>query len=281
MVIQSYYFIDSVVLEGEQNMYTGILVELPKGDYKRIFERYKNCNHFFPLIGAVIEQKQNGCILVDNVKSPNGCLVVSSFGFAQFINMSASKDITDLFFQIFENKSLWRYKNISKLRLYCLPKQWKDKLKSNSSSVVMVERNRFYYSGIISESSQIITRISYENFDVVNDSLQLDLDSRFWNSKNDFINSANGFIIVRNNKTVCICYAAAISNNFSEVDIFTDEQHRNQGYAKMVAQQFITSSMENKIIPCWDCYSNNTASYELALALGFELKFTYNMAIVD
>jgi RimJ/RimL family protein N-acetyltransferase len=105
----------------------------------------------------------------------------------------------------------------------------------------------------------------------------LQLDGRFWNSKNDFLDYGYG-IIVYNRKAVpvSLCYAACVVDNIAEIDIATLPEFRGKGYATLAAREFLRLSQSKSIQANWDCFVDNTFSLRIAQKLNFKEMGEYN-----
>jgi hypothetical protein len=104
----------------------------------------------------------------------------------------------------------------------------------------------------------------------------LELFSRYWNGKDDFITNSMGVVIMYNQMPACICYGAAIDHR-AEIDIFTFEKYRKKNLAKIAASVFVNNCKQNNIIPNWDCFAENEASIKTAQSLGFNRINEYSL----
>jgi GNAT superfamily N-acetyltransferase len=151
--------------------------------------------------------------------------------------------------------------------------------------VNIVERARFKFERMhdIAEFSDefSIDRINQHNFSMIEARLKLDLNSRFWPSKEDFLQNTLGAVIFHHTQPIGICYACAISNEIAEVDIYTDPSYRRQGVGQWVFAAFLQLCRERNITPHWDCYVNNIPSFDLATKLGFMPYHYYSHAIIS
>lgn len=115
--------------------------------------------------------------------------------------------------------------------------------------------------------------------DIENESLEqfpLELFSRYWNGKDDFVLNSMGVIVLYNQEPASICYSAA-NDHRAEVDIYTFEQYRGKNLAKIAASAFIMKCKINNIIPNWDCFADNIASVKIAQSLGFKITDEYTL----
>lgn len=78
-----------------------------------------------------------------------------------------------------------------------------------------------------------------------------------------------------------ICITAALAQRFWEIDISTDSEHRQQGIGYAMSYAYIAECLERGCIPRWNCRRENTASYNLALKLGFRPANSYELITWD
>lgn len=245
--------------------------------YQEILDYYIKNEMFFPIISSVLEEKQRGLIIK---LSSEAHLVIHHFGFAQFIGKN--DDIPKIFNEFLDKKLYLSVNNIPrKLRIYSpklelkyrteLEKSYRFKMKLNVRNFEIVQDNLYE-----------LIKIDSNNFDIINDTFEVDLETRFWKSKQDFLKNSYGYVLrdKKSKELFSLCYAAAISNNIAEMDILTLDEYKNKGYGEKVAKHFIRESIKNNIEPSWDCFSNNLSSINLSKKLGFEAVVKYNFFTV-
>jgi len=71
-------------------------------------------------------------------------------------------------------------------------------------------------------------------------------------------------------KTISYCKAFARGGGYAELDVYTDEEHQQKGYAFECALKLIDKLIDNKIEPEWNTWPYRNASQKLAMKLGFE-----------
>src|SRR5687767_6983043 len=73
------------------------MVELEQDAFQKILPLYQSEGKCFPLILAVIQNKQRGWVFVDNPESSASAIVITNFGFMQAFGTEHSKSLdTDL-----------------------------------------------------------------------------------------------------------------------------------------------------------------------------------------
>jgi GNAT superfamily N-acetyltransferase len=232
----------------------------------------------FPIIQAVIEGVQQGQIFLN---SHGDCWVLHKAGFSEmFLNDDVGIELVDF---IGTNHSLPKY-----FHIYNPPEKLADFFNSRDDVFNVRERNRVQLtcegqqkeSGILLEEEFNLAAVACDNFDSLN-VFNLDLASKFWNGKEDFVTNAMGvFVEKKNDSPVSLCYAAAVANQVAEIDVLTTENYRGKGFAKSLVSAFISICTSKNVIPNWDCFGDNIPSRATALGLGFKEKKLYNFMSV-
>lgn len=91
-----------------------------------------------------------------------------------------------------------------------------------------------------------------------------------WDSFEEFQKKSKAYCVTIQNRIVAVMVGTASYNHVIAIDIETEEEHRRKGLAYAMAAEFITDSLENHLIPQWDCVESNPTSYHMAEKLGFE-----------
>ena len=78
--------------------------------------------------------------------------------------------------------------------------------------------------------------------------------------------------VMVNDMCVSFCSAFMVAKGFAEIDVATEEAHRQKGYAKHAAIALINELISQGIEPIWCTWPYRTESQALAKSLGFELK---------
>lgn len=86
-----------------------------------------------------------------------------------------------------------------------------------------------------------------------------------------------GAEVRRGNEVVSVCRNNGFMHDgqfFVDIDTFSEE-HRGKGYATLAAIRLIDAMLDQGLTPLWETTHQNTASHNLALKLGFEVKESY------
>ncbi len=236
----------------------------------KAFDVYQDHPHFFPLIGAVLEGKQNGLVFADGMGIESGFFVEHSFGFAQVIGPISSKFANDLKRYLLGNG----IRQNKKMRLYT-PFQL-DFLEVPRKGVEISYRQRFKHcreKTNLNAGSRFdcgdtnVSVLTTSQLPIVEQSFCI--AKRFWKNESDFCNFAMPVIVWQRDEPASICYAAAISSNIAEIDVVTKPEFQKKGLAFLAVKKFIELCCESKITASWDCFTNNEGSMKLAKKAGF------------
>lgn len=245
----------------------------------RVLPLYRSAGMTFPLISAVIQNKQRGQVFADDRENPRAAIVVTNFGF-MFLTGEESESFDDELATLFATSGKFKP---SYLLWYSPPEGWQRRLDSIPDLGSRRERVRLDFhpdqAGWLGEpvdspagfelrslSSGLIPKT--EKFGVK-------LDSRFWASAADFLKNGFGICLMKGNEMVSLCYAAAVADGLAEVDVATDPEFRGRGLAGVVTRQFIKQCLDRGLAPTWDCFTYNTGSLKLARSLDFAAAVKY------
>ena len=246
-----------------------------------LYEIYKREKYFFPIIGSVLLGKQKGIVFSISEKSSSFSYVEHKFGFAQIIGHQKSILSTQLNDYLFENKKF----KVPKVRLY--NSKITQKELSYLHNVSVSERQHFQLN--VNNFNKKAKNLNFNKFDIqpvtknnIRHLHDYGIIDRFWKSEIDFIKNSFGIIVFDSNKMISYCYSAGNANGFSEIDVFTHEDYRRKGVAKISTYSFIKRLLENDLMPYWDCYTNNAGSVKLAQSIGFKpLKNKYSLLTIS
>lgn len=260
---------------------------LPKNKYHQLNDPIKEINFNTLFAEAVIDQKINGEIFVDDIENPKTFYVIHPYGMTLLFGESNN----EIFNSEFRNYAL----NISKKRnkfewMQTFPESWDhvliqlfgDKLITSSANSEQKE------TGIIELNTRVNFKFNEEDFlrmkkPVVDSDITIKRTDRnvfrvmpgsvvpscFWESEDDFLENGIGFSLFYKNKLASTAYSSCINATQLELGIETVAEFRGMGFAKYVCQALIDYCIENKFEPIWACRLENTGSYKLAQKLGF------------
>lgn len=255
------------------------MVELQPDDFISVLPLYRSAGMTFPLISAVVQNKQRGQVFCDDRENPRAAMIVTNFGF-MYLTGEGSGLFDNELARLFAASG--RFKP-SYLLWYAPSESWQRRLESIPDLSRRRERVRLDFdpdqAGWLGEplespagfelrslSADLIPKT--EKFDVK-------LDSKFWASAADFLENGFGVCLMKDHEMVSLCYAAAVVDGLAEVDVATDPEFRGRGLAGVVTRQFIKQCLDRGVAPTWDCFSYNTGSLKLATSLDFAAASKY------
>jgi hypothetical protein len=244
-------------------------------------------NHLFAR--SVVERHVEGSIYADKLPDPTVFYVVHPYGMSLLFGETADcnfyNDVTDYML----NRSHQR-QNVEWMQVW--PGAWNEIIYSflrkemvgpdeaeNNPLIEVHTRANFKFNkskyreirkGINSSGLSIVRTNSYhyERMD------GLVVPKKFWNQTDDFLKRGVGFTLTDHDEPACTAYSAYIFDHQLELGIETMQGHRRKGYAIHTCCALIDYCLLNNYEPVWSCRLQNTASYRLAQALGFEPTFT-------
>lgn len=235
-------------------------------------DAYRRHEAYFPLIGAVLLDQQDGLVLADDSLSPRRFYVEHAFGFAQVFGCDDAEFDEALRQYLLVEKSF----AASKVRLYTPIEP--AFLRGPEFDHERAERQRFILDPKRMESSGDLsvlgdTRIEIKSVqvgDLAAIEERFGVVRRFWRSDSDFIASAHAVVAWVSGEPASICYAAAVAGGLAEIDVLTLQEHRRIGLGKRVVHVFSQHCLSQGLQPVWDCFTNNAGSMALCKSCGFD-----------
>lgn len=243
------------------------MIRLNTDNYKKILPMIKNIKHNKVLISSVIEGSSKGAIFADNADSPKNIFIDFDFCF-----LISDEENTSFFDEVFEYifDTIIPRSTDKEIMLFIPTDNCdyiKDKLKDKGA--IEIKRKMFKLSRDKFKEAEksILKELPLYNVTKIDTTFAqkhdvfreiIDTDKKF------------GFCIMDKESILSYCLSVAVGNSQAEIDIYTDEAHRNKGLALISAAAFINHCLENDIEPIWSCWENREASKNLANKLGFE-----------
>lgn len=251
------------------------MVKLDKKHYKPAYSVYLESKDFFPLIAAVLLDKQDGHIYADDSETPSQVYVEHAFGFAQIFGAPNTHFEHDLETYLLTDRRF----HANKVRLYSL--YTPNFLTVDNEKVSLSQRQRFILNtrDFTARSDRWpdeagkaieLSEVNPSNIDVFDS--RFEIVDRFWRSPDDFISNSNAIVVLYKGEPASICYSAATAENRAEIDVMTLPEYRKLNLAKHAVTGFIEKCARQSINPLWDCFSNNAPSMNLAKSVGFHPK---------
>lgn len=261
---------------------------LAKSEYIKVKGLIKNTPINTLFAEAVIEQKINGKIFVDNTDKPQTCYIIHPYCMTLLLGNSENGEFNKCFKDYALNSN-----NIRKTNewMQAFPNSWDNVLPElfGNKLIKSSENTRHEYKGLIELNTRVNFEFSEKDFlrfktPVIDNDIKIIRTDRqvfrempgsvvpsyFWETEDDFLNNGVGFSLFYKNKLASTAYSSCINKTQLELGIETVPEFRNNGFAKYVCQALIEYCIENNYEPIWACRLENIGSYKLAQKVGFK-----------
>lgn len=257
-----------------------MLVKIQEKDYRMIKERHHRYISQYPLINAVISAAQEGFVYAD--PSTGRFFISTKSGFSLYGCFNqASKFEAALFEFLKQTPEIPAY-----LHIYHAGKSFQEHVRANWDKCWSRRRAQFRYLTV--QKTHNYEKLLPHGYRLValreirphqlEGIFQLDFAHRYWNSLEDFLTHAIGFCILdEKDAPSAICYSACIVDGYVEMDMLVLPEQRGRGFLKIVCEPFLNLAIERNLIPHWDTFVSNTASYRTAQRLGLQLIQKYDL----
>jgi len=239
---------------------------LEKENYPIAKEYYLREKRFYPLVSTVLNQEQDGVVFANHRHRPDSFFVEHKFGYSQIYGAIDTSFYKGLRKYLFIDKAF----HPQKIRSYA-----PDHSDFFHGYAEISERCQFH---LIDDSKLVlkpyhgdimVEDVTDQNAEDVDQVFKMDLFNRFWGSKEDFLTHGIAKVLKYKGKPASICYASAVADDVVEIDVATLPEYRRHNFGRFVCSAFIRACLDSKIIPNWDCFTNNIGSMRLAESLGF------------
>jgi len=250
------------------------VIRLEPRDREAALHLYRATEARFPLIGAVLQNQQDGVVHADDASRPSCAYVEHAFGFAQVLGRPTREFESALERYLLVDKSF----AAAKVRLYTpwLPGFLEDRRHDSLRSL----RQRFILDPASMQSAAAHASgdeypgsdrqvVEVDNSNVAAIEQAFGVTRRFWRSALDFVRGAQAIVVMHRTEPASLCYAAAEADGQVEIDVLTRPQHQRLGLGKLAVSRFVRRCLERDLEPVWDCFANNTASVQLCRSIGF------------
>ncbi len=247
------------------------MIKLAKAHYAAAFDLYRGAEAFFPLIGAVLADRQDGTVYADDAVTPRQFYVEHAFGFAQVFGKPSASFEAELKCYLLVDKGF----TAPKVRLYApylpafLDEPHCDTMRSWRQRFVIDPAGPFNAQFNALAPACEITQASVNQGNIAQIESAFCVVGRFWRSPLEFIDKAQAVVALQCGRPAAICYAAAVANGRAEIDVLTLPEYRKVGVGKFAVMHFVKRCFAQSLEPLWDCFSNNAGSLQLCRSVGF------------
>ena len=263
------------------NLFKGnYMIELNKADFPSILPLVTNSNQ--AVIPLSITQGINpGRIFVDQKENPAIVLIWTTVGYYFLFGDPASANLSQIS-QIISEIFVPASQDMGETGFILIPSRddWKPFIASILSGQEVIEIFRMPHSLDKQQFLQTMEKLPNlpKGFEIRE--IDTDLAKRIgilasWATIEDFLNNGVGFAIMKDDQLAAYCYSVFLSEDAIEIDVYTNENFRKLGLAKVVSSTLIDYCLENGKKPNWECFWNNSPSLRLAEKLGYSAKKEY------
>jgi len=236
----------------------------------------------FPLINAVLAGLQKGKKFIDE-KAEDVFYFIHKAGFS-YLAGSDNADYADVLRFLLSSKEIPGYFHLyeppSDFIALCSKSAVEVNIKNRKRIQLKYTEKELKFKDTILPEAYTIRKIDANNFEKLSN-LNLSLENKFWNSKEDFEKNGFGFCVFNEfDIPVSICYTACLVNQIAEIDVATLPAYQKMGLGKQVVNAFLEHCINNNIIANWDCFEDNYGSLKIAQSIGFKYIMRYNFLSV-
>ena len=230
------------------------LVQMDLNQYQQLFQLYE---HSIPIIYSAIEGQYPCHFYVDDLDHPNFGLLFTQFDFNYFgyINLDMVDKI-EIQKTIREHIIEFEIKEC----IMFVPTE-------ESEQIIQSIFESFY--GVVDVRYSF--KLDFEQFtalakQVVTDNVHLE----YCKDDHALIEFPKCELFI-DHMLISFAKAFMLGKSNAEIDVFTNENHRRKGYAKLCSIKLISNLLNHKIIPNWTAWEHKESSHQLANQLGFKL----------
>ena len=241
-----------------------MLGSIDREEFAALKERHREVVSEFPLINGVLSGVQDGFVYADAARDAFYVCTKSGFGLVSSPE-TLGKEFLDFLLQ---NKEIPEY-----IHLYRPDASFQKHLEANWPKFKVRRRVQFHnhhrepyheYKNLLPSGFETAT-IQELNFDKLENTFGLHFASRYWNSKEDFLNNAAGACIVdERREPAAICYSACVVDGIAEMDTLVLPEHRGKRFMRIVSEPFFNQTIHENLVAHWDTFIENSASYVMA-----------------
>lgn len=262
---------------------------LNKTDYHKLSESLQQVTINNLFARAVIEQKVNGQVFVDDADNPSTFYVIHPYGMTLLFGNSNNPSFNNSFkvYALNQNGTRDRHE-----WMQAFPNSWDPVLRDlfGETLIPAAHNTTQQEKGIIELNTRVnftfnkakflanrktITdpdiRIIPANGELFREMKGSVIPANFWNNEADFLKNGLAYCLFYQDQLASMAFSSFWFGNQFELGIETIADFRGKGYAEQVCAALIDYCLANEYEPIWACRLENTGSYQLALKLGFEV----------
>jgi len=234
------------------------MIELKRSEFALAAPLFTGVDHNVPIVFSVLEGTAAGRVFVDDAGRVRSAFVAVGGAFSYVagdeIDDAFGRDLVALIFE-----DLLPSQEEQELIIFAFTNAWRAKLDTllAPKGAIRIHRKTFSFDAAHAPDfrywrSRVPAGYRIESTGVVAG------DPRF------------GVRLMKGDDVVLSeCTAVFVGRGEAEIDIHTDENHRNLGFGTLTASAFLEGCFSRGLRPSWTCWPEREASIALAKKLGF------------
>lgn len=236
------------------------------------------------MLDTISENPKSARIFVDDIEEPKCCMV--SYHHLLFMGGELTEENLNY---LSSNILTMEFRSSKPIVFMIYPNEaWQDALKA-----IFQENCRQYERSVYSckpealdglPSSNNIFQITAELMKSDTDNLEMIteevISTGTYEDMEDYLTRGIGYTPIIDNKVCGFCTSEYPSENAVAIGIEVAEEYQRKGYAKAMTNAFLYKAAKRGLTVYWECWKNNIASANTALACGFEKVSDYPILFV-
>jgi RimJ/RimL family protein N-acetyltransferase len=255
--------------------------ELASGEISRFAPLFKSLGGCIPLQG-ILENRHPARVFVDQIQNPACAFVWDMWGHFYLAGDPNQKKFLPALKGVLENELLPGSQALgqSGFILWTDTLAWESMLPDllPGRSLIKIYRRTFefdpatFYEGRYARPA-VPSQFSLQTIDANVLRNNPDMAAEIltaWETPEHYLRNGTGICLLNGEMIVSACFSMFIGAGAAEVNVFTREEYRRQGFAILSAAGFIDACLKQGLRPNWECFWDNLPSARLAENLGFK-----------
>ena len=225
-------------------------------NYREMASHFNQFSHHHGLIYSIIENQYEGHIYVDHTDKPKVMIMFTPFDFSFITGIETLSDAETALSMIKKHASEFPFEE----QIFFTD--------SDASHAYLSDQFKKYRA---IQTIRYTYKLNHQKFKEIFDNHDFKHIIKTYEQK-DYLSLLPYWIseVKEAEKSISYCKAFARGGGYAELDVYTDEEHQQKGYAFECALKLIDKLIDNKIEPEWNTWPYRKASQKLAMKLGFE-----------
>lgn len=226
-------------------------------NYESLFSKYK---HNIPVIYSSLERQYNGELFVDNDVECEYAFLATPFDYSFVAGNPKSKAAVEQIHNLLFDELLKR-RGKNEAIVFCSDEEWYSVLDEIFNRHNGLKDGRKIFSLNLKKFIKCKNEMKQDNEVCIKICYEHDNGSTI-----DYPVCR----IFKNNICVSFCSAFMLGKKHAELDVFTETEFRENGYAKLASMTLISELLKKDIVPNWCTWPYRVESQALAKSIGFD-----------